>query len=80
MSSSLDNQKALAKKFIELDATWDGEKIVTIRTDDCTHQLLPESLGHPKRNNKEFKQFYAQFAPIWSNYRVGLPDHGRAGN
>ena len=70
MASALENQKKTAKRFVELECTWDANAIAALHTDDCKHQLLPYSLGHPERNNEEFKDFYRQFSPIWSGYTV----------
>lgn len=72
MPSAHKNLKELADAFMSVEATWDIEKIMGIRTADCTHQLLPRSLGHPSRNNEEFKSFYNQLVPLWFNYKVGL--------
>lgn len=70
MAQALENQKKVAKRFIELEATWDADAIASLHSDDCKHQLLPYSLGHPERNNEEFKDFYRQFSPIWEGYKV----------
>ena len=71
MSSSLENQKALTKRFIQAEEAWDYEANIQLRTDDCTQHLVPTTLGHPPRNNDEFREFYAQLKPLWTNFKVG---------
>jgi hypothetical protein len=81
MASSLKNQKALTKRFLEVEAAWDQEGNIALRTDDCTYLLTPRALGHPVRNNQEFKEFYDQLKPVWSNYTVVLlPTSGTVSN
>jgi hypothetical protein len=70
MATALENQKALTKRFVEVEEAWDAEGNVALRTEDCKYQLLPLSMGHAVRNNAEFKDFYNSFKPLWSNYKV----------
>ena len=70
MSTALDNQKKLAHQFIETEATWDGDSIIALRSDDCVSYYLPKSLAHPIRNNEEAKGFYAEMKPLWTDYKV----------
>lgn len=72
MSSALDNQKKLAQTFIKTEATWEGDDILSLRTEDCLYEIFPKNLGHPIRDSKATKEFYAQLKPLWSGYKVRL--------
>ena len=65
MSTTLQNQKRLAETFLQEETTWDDDAVI-----DCLHQLLPQTLGHPIRNNRETKDFYDQLKTIWTDYKV----------
>ena len=73
MSTSLTNQKELARVFIEREATWDSESILQLRTDDCTYDILPKALDFPVMHKEETRKFYDQLKPVWQDYKVSLP-------
>ena len=70
MSSALENQKQLAKTFIEVEATWESDKILSLRTEDCLYEIFPKTVGYPVMDSKATKEFYDQLKPLWSNYKV----------
>jgi len=59
MAHSLENQKKLAEQFMKTEEKWDIEGVIALRTDDCLTYMLPQSLGHPSRDNKTLAGFYS---------------------
>ncbi|KAK5173537.1 uncharacterized protein LTR77_002218 [Saxophila tyrrhenica] len=70
MSSNLDNQKSLTAKFIKIEEAWDIEANIQLRTNDCIYHLRPTTLGHPPRNNDEFREFYTSLKALWTDYKL----------
>jgi len=46
------------------------DEMMALRADDCIFQMLPLSLGHPPRNNKEYREHFATIAGLFRNMKV----------
>ncbi|KAI0515385.1 hypothetical protein F5B22DRAFT_607159 [Xylaria bambusicola] len=65
-------QTALA--VIDTYNKWDLEAMVAIRTEDCVHQVLPQSLGRQPLNNAEYKAYFATWIPLFKDFTVTVND------
>jgi len=65
MSSSRENQIALVKAAMLAEQSWDFDRILSLRTQDSTHQLLPPSMGWPRLNNDEFREKFSPLVPVF---------------
>ncbi|KAH8882917.1 hypothetical protein GQ53DRAFT_883740 [Thozetella sp. PMI_491] len=45
---------------------WSPDKILSYRTEDCVHEILPRSLGRPPMSNEDHR---AQFSTILTQFR-----------
>ncbi|KAK3670646.1 hypothetical protein LTR78_009481 [Recurvomyces mirabilis] len=65
MPSAKENQITLVKEAMLAEESWDMDRILSLRTSDSTHQLLPPSMGWPRLNNYEFKEKFSPLAPVF---------------
>jgi len=68
--SALAAQKATAKAVIDGYNAWSMDKIMAYRTEDCTQQVLPASLGRPVMNNTQYRERFSQMIPHFRNFKV----------
>lgn len=55
-----------AKSLFEVYNKWNVEDIMALRTSDCTHHVLPSSLGQAPLDNNAFRRFL-------ENLMIGIP-------
>ncbi|KAK5115719.1 hypothetical protein LTR62_000808 [Meristemomyces frigidus] len=68
MPSAAENQKALLYECLLAEQSWDRVGIVSLRTPDATHQLLPPTMGWPRLNNDGLKERFAPLAPVFVGF------------
>jgi len=68
--STLAAQKATAQAVIDGYNAWNMDKIMAYRTEDCTQQVLPASLGRPVMNNTQYRERFSQMIPHFRNFKV----------
>ncbi|KAI4674552.1 uncharacterized protein J4E88_008288 [Alternaria novae-zelandiae] len=68
--STLAAQKATAQTVIDGYNAWNMDKIMAYRTEDCTQQVLPASLGRPVMNNTQYRERFSQMIPHFRNFKV----------
>ncbi|KAI4633714.1 uncharacterized protein J4E87_000878 [Alternaria ethzedia] len=72
--STLAAQKATAKAVIDGYNAWNMDKIMAYRTEDCTQQVLPASLGRPVMNNTQYRERFtdSDIGPYANEYALIL--------
>jgi hypothetical protein len=73
MSSILDSMKATAHAAIDGFNQWDIDAIMMPRAENCTHLVLPRSLGRKELNNEGYRPYFAAIMPLLRKFRVGPP-------
>jgi hypothetical protein len=73
--SSLSAQKQTAYTFIDAYNAWDAEAILSYRTPNCQHRILPLSMGRPAKSNDEYGEYLKKIMPLFSNFTVPMPLH-----
>lgn len=48
------------------------EGVMRARAPECTHAILPKSLGRETKNNKEYAEFFQGLTPIMKKFKVCL--------
>ncbi|KAK3628548.1 hypothetical protein LTR56_005020 [Elasticomyces elasticus] len=74
MPSSLDNQKELLQRAIAAEESWDLDLLISLRTSDATHQLLPKTLDWPELDNAGVKEHMGRLAPVFKggDYKIEI--------
>ena len=52
---------------------WEVEAVMAPRAGNCTHQILPKSLGRQPQNNTEYRQYFATVTPLFKDFKVRSP-------
>ncbi|KAK5627305.1 hypothetical protein RRF57_003020 [Xylaria bambusicola] len=71
-AQSRRRQTALA--VIDTYNKWDLEAMLAIRTEDCVHQVIPQSLGRQPLNNAEYRTYFATWIPLFKDFTVTIND------
>jgi hypothetical protein len=67
----LHHLKCGTEATIEGYRKWDIEAILNPRAENCSYNLLPESIGVLQRNNAEYREWYlTQVTPLFKNFSV----------
>jgi hypothetical protein len=75
MTSIKEKQAALIEQAMAAEASWDVDRIISLRTPDATHNLLPPSMGWPTLNNDDFKEKFGPLCPVFAGkFKVGPQD------
>ncbi|GAD98459.1 hypothetical protein PTT_17281 [Paecilomyces variotii No. 5] len=70
MTTIAENQvRAMHELFKGYDE-YTVEGVMRARAPECTHGILPKSLGRETKNNEEYSQFFAAIAPIMKTFKV----------
>ncbi|KAF9730069.1 hypothetical protein PMIN01_12002, partial [Paraphaeosphaeria minitans] len=69
---SLDAQKSTAKAVIDAYTAWDIDRILSYRTPECQHQVLPSSMGRGPESNDEYRAYLSTIMPLYSEFTVAV--------
>lgn len=64
-----------ALRFIQGYQKWDIEAILDPRAENCTQQVFPASLGLPKLNNSQYREYLTNgIMAHFTNFQVNIVD------
>jgi ketosteroid isomerase-like protein len=72
LSHRLSAQKSTSKAFIDAYNAWDLEGIMGYRGPDCLQQIYPSSMGKSPKNNAEYRKYFENIMPIFSNFTITI--------
>ncbi|KAI1313116.1 hypothetical protein F5Y03DRAFT_155893 [Xylaria venustula] len=72
--AAVSRRRQTALEVIDAFNKWSIEAIMGIRTEDCTHQVLPKSLGRPLMDNAAFKAYFSSIMPHFKDFTLTIHD------
>ncbi|PSR79371.1 hypothetical protein BD289DRAFT_485587 [Coniella lustricola] len=72
--TELSPRSKLATEMIGAYRSWDLDKIISLRADDCITTILPKSLEVPPMKNDEYKKFFSFSMPLFKNFNPKIID------
>lgn len=70
--SIADNQIRAMHALFEGYDEYTVEGVMRARAPECTHGILPKSLGRETKTNQEYSEFFKGLAPIMKKFKVNL--------
>lgn len=49
---------------------WTVEALMAVRSPDCMHYILPDSLSRPSLNNEDYRAYFTPFMPAFRDFHV----------
>ncbi|MCJ1281480.1 hypothetical protein MMC26_000800 [Xylographa opegraphella] len=67
-------QRRTAESLVEAFNNMDIDKIISLRSPDCTNQILPRSIKLPLQGNAPYEQRLRFLQPIFENFSLTVED------
>ncbi|ROW15308.1 hypothetical protein VPNG_03042 [Cytospora leucostoma] len=67
--SNKPTRREIAIEVIEAYRSWDIERIMAYRTDDCTQEVIPKSLKQTPQDNATYRKYFASIVPLFQDFQ-----------
>ncbi|KAF3768081.1 hypothetical protein M406DRAFT_329121 [Cryphonectria parasitica EP155] len=74
MAEDTSPRRKLAIQVIDSYRSWDLDKIMSLRADDCVTVILPKSLGQPEMDNAAYRKFFSFSLPLFQDFNPQIQD------
>ncbi|ROV88143.1 hypothetical protein VMCG_10430 [Cytospora schulzeri] len=66
---SMSKRREVAIEVIESYRSWNIERIMAYRTDDCTQLVIPRSLNREPKDNASYRKYFASIMPAFQDFQ-----------
>ncbi|KAI4144770.1 MAG: hypothetical protein LQ340_006538 [Diploschistes diacapsis] len=54
--------------------TWTMDAIMSLRSTDCIHRILPASRKQPPRSNEDYRAFFSTMIPVFQDFTPSIKE------